>query len=152
MIGETLAARATARGPLLARLALFSTASTALLASACTVQTTPPILVSQAPGAVVVDWTIRGSKDVGDCQVSGATTIHVALADSSGRLPMEYLQDCAAFATTIGGLVPDLYTGTVELLDASGNARTTSVNLAPFNVVANTTTTLGVDFPANSFF
>ncbi len=75
----------------------------------------------------------------------------MALADSSGRLPMEYLQDCAAFATTNAGLFPDLYTGTVELLDASGNILPLAVNLAPFNVVGDVTTTIGVDFPANSF-
>ena len=64
---------------------------------------------------------------------------------------MEYVQDCVAFATTISGLVPDTYTGTVELLDASGNARTTSVNLVPFGVVSGRTLTVAVDFPANSF-
>jgi hypothetical protein len=117
------------------------------------VQTTPvPAVVVGTNGAIVVDWTIRGGKDPADCTLSGATTLHVSLANSSGALPMEYVQDCASFATTITGLVPDSYTGTVELLDASGTARTTSVALAPFGVFSNRTITVAVDFPASSFF
>lgn len=105
-----------------------------------------------AHGAVIVDWTLRGGNDPRSCRASGATTIHVALSDSSGLLPMEYVQDCASFATTIGGLAPDMYTGTVQLTGATGNALTTSVALAPFRVVPNQTVTVPVDFPASSFF
>ncbi len=123
-----------------------------LAGAGCTVNGAPPPPIVIASGAVIVDWTIGGNKNQSDCQDSGATTIHVALADSSGALPMEYVQSCAVFATTISGLIPDTYTGTVELLDASGNARTTSVSLTPFDVVGGRTVTVAVDFPANSFF
>jgi hypothetical protein len=124
-----------------------------LLVSACAVNGEPPVLVATPlTGQVIVDWTIRGAKDAADCQASGATTIHVSLADYSGLPAMEYVQDCAAFAITIDGVAPDTYAGTVELLDASGNPRTTSVNLAPFTVTSATTITVAVDFPANSFF
>jgi hypothetical protein len=132
------------------RWAPLALATASLLVAGCAVSA-PPVIVTPANGAVIVDWTIRGAKDPGDCQASGATTLHVSLADSSGALAMEYVQDCVAFATTISGLVPDTYTGTVELLDASGNARTTSVNLVPFGVVSGRTLTVAVDFPANSF-
>ena len=123
-----------------------------LAGAGCAVNGAPPPPIVVASGAVIVDWTIGGGKSPNDCQDSGATTIHIALADSSGALPMEYIQDCTAFATTISGLVPDTYTGTVELLDASGNARTTSVSLAAFDVFGGRTVTVAVDFPANSFF
>lgn len=123
-----------------------------LLLGACAVNSTPPILVSPLNGQVIVDWTIRGAKEAADCQAAGATRIRVSLADYSGLPPTEYVQDCAAFATTIDGLAPDTYAGTAELVDASGNRRTTSVNLAPFTVASATTTTVAVDFPANSFF
>ena len=105
-----------------------------------------------AHGALIVDWTLRGGKDPRDCQAVGAKTLHVSLSDSSGVLPMEYVQDCASFATTIGGLVPDMYTGTVELTGATGNALTTMVALAPFRILPDQTVTVPVDFPANSFF
>jgi hypothetical protein len=101
---------------------------------------------------VVVDWTIHGDKNPADCQASGATTLHVALTGSGGGAPMEYVQQCAAFATTITGLLPDRYAGSVELLDGSGAARTTSVNLVPFVVPVAQTVVVAVDFPANSFF
>jgi hypothetical protein len=124
--------------------------SAVVLASGCSTTASPVLVVTT--GAVIVDWTIRGNKDPTDCLNSGATTIHIALADSSGALPMEFVQSCTAFATTITGLIPDTYTGTVELLDASGTARTTSVNLVPFNVFGGRTVAIAVDFPANSFF
>lgn len=104
-----------------------------------------------AHGAVILNWTLQGGKEPRDCQASGATTLHVSLSDSSGPLPMEYVQDCAAFATTIGGLTPDMYTGTVQLTGSTGNALTTSVALVPFRVVPDQTVTVPVDFPANSF-
>jgi hypothetical protein len=103
-------------------------------------------------GAAVMDWTIDETKDPGRCQISGATTFHVALYDSAGRFTGEFVQDCAAFATTIGGLGADTYTGNAELLDASGRPRTTSVSLAPFSVLASASVTVAVDFPASSFF
>jgi hypothetical protein len=65
---------------------------------------------------------------------------------------MEYVQDCASFATAIGGLAPDMYTGTVQLTGATGNALTTSVALPPFRVVPDQTVTVLVDFPSSSFF
>ena len=105
-----------------------------------------------AHGAVIVDWSLRGGKDPRACQASGATTLHVSLSDSSGPLSMEYVQDCASFAIAIGGLAPDMYTGTVQLTGATGNALTTSVALAPFRVFPNQTVTVPVDFPASSFF
>ncbi len=128
------------------------TASLLVGVGGCAVNSTPPILLSPVTGQAIVDWTIREAKDPFDCQTSGATTLQVSLEDFSGASPMVYEQDCAAFATTISGLVPDTYTGTVELLDASGNALTTSVRLLPFSVSSGTTTTVAVDFPASSFF
>jgi hypothetical protein len=132
------------------RTALSGLAAAALL-TAC-VSNPPPPVVIVGSGAVIVDWTIQGDKIQSDCGSSGAASVHVTLADSSGNLPMEYVQSCTAFATTISGLVPDTYTASVELIDAAGNARTTSVNTAPFDVFAGRTVTVAVDFPANSFF
>jgi hypothetical protein len=54
-------------------------------------------------------------------------------------------------ATTIGGLVPDSYTGHAELLDEAGNARTTSISLIPFDIFADSTSQVALDFPASWF-
>ena len=116
-----------------------------ILASACSSNTT----YVAATGAVILDWTVREAKLPNDCVASGATTLHVTLTYPGGSA--EYVQDCTAFATTIGDLVPDTYAGTVELLDAGGAPRTTSVALQPFAVYAGTTVTVAVDFPADSF-
>jgi len=102
-----------------------------------------------ASGSVIVDWTVLEAKIPSDCTTSGATTLHVTLTNSGGSA--EYVQDCTAFATTISGLVPDTYAGAVQLLDAVGAPRTTSVVLQPFDVFAGQTSTIAVDFPADSF-
>ena len=141
------------------RMTLAGCAVTALRGWRAFVPAIAPLLVGgcninspSAHGALTVNWTLRGGKDPRSCQAAGAKTLHLSLSDSSGAPPTEYVQDCASFATTIGGLVPDMYTATVELFGATDNALTTSVNLAPFQIVPNETVTVPVDFPADSFF
>ncbi len=99
-----------------------------------------------------MDWTIDGTKDPGLCARTGAATFHVSLFNSAGGFAGEFVQDCTAFATTIFGLLDDTYTGQADLLDAGGAPRTTMINIAPFDVFGGTTTTVALDFPANSFF
>ncbi|MDP9033729.1 MAG: hypothetical protein M3O50_02905 [Myxococcota bacterium] len=101
-------------------------------------------------GSVVMDWTVNGGKDPGECQLSGAAEFDVKLYNSRGEFAGEYVQTCTSFATTINGLLPDTYTGLANLRDANGAARTTTVTLLPFDV-GNTVSTVNVDFPSNSF-
>jgi hypothetical protein len=129
-----------------------ASAATALLVAACASETNPPVIVTNTPGIVIVDWTIRGTKDPNDCTTAGATTLHVSLIDSSGAPAMQYVQSCSAFATTISGLFPTTYAGSAELLDANGTPRTTSVTFTPFDLLPGQTATLAIDFPASSFF
>jgi hypothetical protein len=123
----------------------------ALLAPGCTVttETAPP--PPPPTGDAVVDWTVAESKDPQNCSAYGAATLHVSLYDTAGSFIGSYLQDCTAMATTIAGLDPDSYTGHAELLDAAGNARTTSIALLPFDIVADATSQVALDFPASSF-
>jgi hypothetical protein len=122
-----------------------------LVESGCTVtaETAPP--PPPPTGDAVVDWTVAESKDPQSCSAFGAVTLHVALYDTSGAFAGSYYQDCTAMATTIAGLDPASYTGHAELLDAAGNARTTSISLIPFDVVADATSLVALDFPASSF-
>jgi hypothetical protein len=99
-----------------------------------------------------MDWTIDGTKDPAQCAASGATTFSVSLYNSGGRLEGQFIQDCAAFATTIDDLIVDVYTGRANLLDTSGSPRTTTIELAPFTVIADTTVAISMDFPTSSFF
>jgi hypothetical protein len=130
------------RPPLLS--VLFAAAFTASGCSGAAVVAVPT-------GSVVMDWTINGAKDPAHCQISGAAVLHVSLHHAGGAFAGEYAQDCAAFATTIEGLVPDTYGGHVELVDQAGRPRTTSVDLAPFDVIGNATVVVDMDFPADSF-
>jgi hypothetical protein len=49
-------------------------------------------------------------------------------------------------------MVPDRYTGRANLVDPAGVPRTATGTLAPFDVIGGATVTIGIDFPASSFF
>jgi hypothetical protein len=123
----------------------------ALLAPGCMVTTESAPPPPPPTGDAVVDWTVAESKDPQNCNAFGAATLHVALYDTTGAFAGSYYQDCTAMATTIAGLAPDSYTGHAELLDAAGNARTTSISLIPFDILAYATSQVALDFPASSF-
>jgi hypothetical protein len=123
----------------------------ALLAPGCVVTTESPPPPPPPLGDALVDWTVAESKDPQSCGAFGAATLHVVLYDAGGAYAGSYFQDCAAMATTIAGLAPDTYTGHAELLDAAGNARSTSIALVPFDIVADSTSLVALDFPASSF-
>jgi hypothetical protein len=103
-------------------------------------------------GDAIMQWTIAGGTDPAACDQLGATTFDVTLYDSSGQLAGQWVQDCTAFATTVEGLWADTYTGQADLLDANGRARTTSIDMVPFTVEPDSTVTVSLDFPADSFF
>lgn len=103
-------------------------------------------------GNAVMQWSVEESTDPGGCDAHGASTFHVSLYNGVGAFAGEWVQDCTAYATTIYGLDPDDYTGHAELSDSAGHARTTSVNIRPFTVVGESSTTVTIDFPADSFF
>jgi hypothetical protein len=131
----------------------FAVAPFALFAlGGCTASASvgPPAGPVVATGSAIMDWTIEGGKDPAACQAAGAASFHVALIGSAGAAG-DFVQSCTAFATTVDGLAPDTYTGHADLLDANGNPRTTSVTLAPFDVVGTTTVTVALDFPLASF-
>lgn len=119
------------------------------LALGCSASVTAP----PAPplGSAVMRWSVEESVDPDACNAHGATTFHVSLYNGVGAFAGEWVQDCTTFATTIYGLDPDDYTGHAELTDSSGQARTTSVSLEPFTVVGDSSTTVTIDFPADSF-
>jgi len=118
------------------------------LGCSSTTYTSPPPPV----GSAVMQWSVEEATDPGACGARGATTFHVTLYNGIGAFAGEWVQDCSAFATTLFGLDPDDYTGHSELTDAAGNARTTSVNIRQFTIVGNSSTTVTIDFPADSFY
>ena len=118
------------------------------LACSSTVYSSPPPPV----GSAVMEWSIEEATQPGDCDAHRATTFHVTLYDGVGSFAGEWVQDCSTFATTIDGLDPDDYTGHAELTDSADNARTTSVSIRQFTVVGNLSTTVTIDFPADSFY
>jgi hypothetical protein len=130
-------------------LSLIASSLVALSLSGCVVSTTsdPPVV---SDGVLVIDWTINGSTDPNQCNQASATRLEVIVDPGSGA-PITFSQACEAFATSID-LAPGTYSASALLVDASGTARTTQVDINPFTIRGNDELHTPIDFPASSFF
>jgi hypothetical protein len=99
---------------------------------------------------LIVDWSISGYQDPGLCRQSDADVINIALENSRGEFVGEFEDACEAFSTSLE-LTPDDYSGDAVLLDASGSARTTAVDLGFVQIFGNDELVVPVDFPTDSF-
>jgi hypothetical protein len=133
---------------------LFASSCLLVALSGCVVRTsTDPIVdtpVVAGDGVLVVDWTINGSTDGNQCNQASATRLEIIVDPGVGQ-PSTFSQDCEAFATSIS-LAPGRYSASAVLVDASGNARTTQVDIDPFRIFGNDELHTPIDFPASSFF
>ncbi|WP_394848422.1 hypothetical protein LZC95_13290 [Pendulispora brunnea] len=100
-------------------------------------------------GSVTLRWTINGAADPSRCQLSASPRIFITIL--AGPSPVDYRQDCAAFATSIE-LPPGTYSGDVHLEDAAGQPRTTDIRVVPFEIIEGSNLDIPIDFPADSFF
>jgi hypothetical protein len=102
-------------------------------------------------GSLTLRWTVDEVNDPNVCIMGNAATLDVVLTTSDGQFVGEFAAACTSFATTISSLVADDYTGTAQLLDSGGRARTTVINLRPFTILENSNLIVDLDFPADSF-
>jgi hypothetical protein len=107
-------------------------------------------VVDRGRGTLVVDWTIDGVKDGGECQQGAATTMDVTVQTPSGADVGEFQADCDAFATSID-LPPGSYVATAVLIDDAGDDRTTPIDLNQFRIHDAEELATPIDFPAGSF-
>jgi hypothetical protein len=121
------------------------------VASACTTTVSAEPIPVATSGALVVDWSINGTKDPNACFQSASATLEVQIFTDFGAAAGTFEQACTAFATTIS-LSPGRYTANALLLDGVGNPRTTAVPINPFTIVGNDQLDIPIDFPASSFF
>ena len=132
---------------------LFASSCLLLGLSGCFVTTTnDPVDTGPLPGesALVVDWTINGSTDPSQCNQASATRLEIIVAPDVGA-SSTFSQDCDLFGASIA-LEPGSYSASALLIDADGNARTTTVPIAPFTLRDNDELHTPIDFPASSFF
>ncbi|HEX4341420.1 MAG TPA: hypothetical protein VH062_36175 [Polyangiaceae bacterium] len=101
-------------------------------------------------GTLVVDWTIDGAKDGGECRQGAATTLDVTVQTADGGDVGEFQADCGSFATSID-LPAGSYVATAVLIDDAGNDRTTPIDIDPFRIHGSDELTTPIDFPADSF-
>jgi hypothetical protein len=110
-----------------------------------------PVVVESGNGLLVVDWSISGDQDPAVCQQSDADVINVAVETSGGSFIGEFEDACEAFSTAIE-LTPGDYFADALLLDPSGTARTTAVDLGFFEIFGDDELVVPVDFPPSSFY
>ena len=131
-------------------LSLFASTCVVLALSGCVVGTTtdPPVAVV-GDGTLVIDWTINGSTDPNQCSQASATRLEIIVDPDVGKA-ITLSQDCEAFATSIT-LAPGTYAASAVLVDASGTARTTQIDIDPFTLRGDDELHTPIDFPAASF-
>jgi len=124
----------------------------ALGATSCVAESTDarPIVVDSS-GLLVVDWSISGAQDPSMCRQSDADVINIALQTSVGTSMGEFEDVCEAFSTSIE-LEPGDYFGDAVLLDPSGSARTTVVDLGLIQIFGDDELVVPIDFPPDAFY
>lgn len=125
----------------------------ALASAGCVAEATDsrPAVVEADNGLLVVDWSISGAQDPAICQQSDADVINIAVESARGDSVGEFEDVCEAFQTSIE-LAPGEYFADALLLDPSGDARTTAVDLGAFEIFGNDELVVPVDFPSDSFY
>ena len=124
-----------------------------LALSGCVAEATDsrPVVVGADTGLLIVDWSISGYQDPALCRQSDADVVNIAVETSDGDFVGEFEDACEAFSTSIE-LTPDDYFANALLLDPSGSARTTAVDLGYFQIFGNDELVVPIDFPSDSFF
>ena len=126
----------------------------ALLLFGCSVTTGPVptavIIATESTGTLVVSWTIELNAAPDACTHAAATTVSIHLVTTGGADVGTYSQDCTAFSTSIR-LPPETYLGSAVLLDATGRARTSAVQLQSFTILGGDVITTPIDFSITTF-
>jgi hypothetical protein len=102
-----------------------------------------------ANGALALNWTINETTDVDQCNEASAASLSLEVYDGSGAYGT-YSATCDAFAVTVS-LPPGPYTAQAWFVDDSGIARTTTIDINPFEITEGTSLAIPIDFPASSF-
>lgn len=128
-------------------IAFLACACSAIATTSCIVDAeAEPMPAAPSEGTLTVAWTINGSADPDQCNQSSADTIRITVEPGG-----TFEESCAAFSAGVA-LEPGTYAASAVLLDANGNARTTSVEIDPFTVGGGDDVTAPIDFPASSFY
>ncbi|MGZ3421893.1 MAG: hypothetical protein ACXWUG_11165 [Polyangiales bacterium] len=102
-------------------------------------------------GSVTVRWSVDGSFDPAACDAFAAFDARIDVYDESGQPVFTQFTDCRAFSATID-LFPARYSARIEMVDSRQQARSTSIPISSFTIIADTNLVLDTDFPRNSFF
>jgi hypothetical protein len=126
------------------------------LGMACSGSGGADVVVGASPtepdGTLTLRWTIAGTTDPAACDDNNVDQIDISITDpNNGDEIAGFQQDCRAFQTDIP-LAPGDYAAAARMVDGSGHALTTDVQVAPFTLVGNDQLVQDIDFPDSSFF
>jgi len=106
---------------------------------------------AQAPGWLLLDWSIAGDKHAEQCDRSHSATVALTVGAASGQSQSVHQATCLAFNATVQ-LAPGDYTAEAVLLDGAGGDLTTPVVLQPFEISSGIPLRVPLEFPANAFY
>lgn len=132
------------------RPSIFALVLSSLALPACVVDDSGPPVVVVGDGLFTLRWTIEETTDPGACDYWQVDSIDVLVTRPNGRVVGDFLDDCAAFETSIE-LAPGTYYADATLLD-NGAAATTTVDLGRFVIYGDDELIVDAEFPADSFF
>lgn len=107
--------------------------------------------VPDRAGSVTLRWSVDGSFDPAACDAFFVANARIDLYDVNGRPITTTFVDCRVFSAQLD-LAPGRYSARIEMTDSNNEARSTSVPIAPFTIVAGTNLNIDSDFPRDSFF
>ena len=103
-------------------------------------------------GMLQVDWTIASGPASAQCNTYGAVNIAINLLDSSGNLYGSTTSAaCSAQTTSVSNLAPGNYTVNAKLVDANGQAVSSTASASAVTITAGAKKEQAFDFPASSF-
>ena len=123
----------------------------ALALSSCVAEVDGEPVPVVTTGFLTVDWSISGFQDPAACLQSSSDVIRLAIETADGLSAGEFEDACTVFRTSIE-LEPGDYHGDAVLLDASGDARTTPVDLGLVRIDGDDELVVPIDFPTDSFY
>jgi hypothetical protein len=105
---------------------------------------------STPTGTLTVDFDVDEGTVAADCDANDAANLELDVTDSGGFV-RHYSTPCDTFTITVS-LPVGAYTADATLVDVAGNARTSTLSLAPFDIIEATDSNGEIDFPQDSFF
>ncbi|MDI3284966.1 hypothetical protein [Polyangium sp. 15x6] len=107
------------------------------------------VVFGNESGRVTQRWSIGGRFDRSLCRTYGADRMELVIRDMSDRTVARAYQPCEEMQMSVR-LPEGMYKGDATLIARDGSEVSTTLELLPFRIIADTTTPVDTDFPTSS--